>query len=137
MPDNLDLAERERMSFLLDFSQDIAAVRTKADLEAAISNALQRLLSTRLAMIRVIGEDGETLVPYLWDISLFSRVKGLFDQLTSRRTTITDYFDLFGEVYLDFIQSAFDSDFIPHSYNRVDYSKRGHYEYILIFLKIE
>ncbi|MET7253752.1 sigma-54 interaction domain-containing protein [Dyadobacter fermentans] len=92
MPDNPELAERERMSFLLNFSQDIAAVRTKADLEAAISNALQRLLNTRLAMIRVIGEDGQTLVPYLWDISLFSSVMGLFDELTSRRTAVTDYF---------------------------------------------
>lgn len=86
------LSRESEKSFLLDFSQNIAAVRTKADLEAAISDALQHLLSTRLAMIRVIEDDGETLTPYLWDISLFANVMDMFDQLTNRRATVDEYF---------------------------------------------
>lgn len=73
---NEDILSREsEKSFMLNFSQNIAAVRTKEDLEAAITEALQHLLSTRLAMIRIIEDDGETLTPYLWDISLFTNVK--------------------------------------------------------------
>lgn len=86
------LTRESEKSFLLNFSQNIAAVRTKAELEAAISDALQHLLSTRLAMIRVIEDDGETLTPYLWDISLFEDVMDMFDQLTNRRATVDEYF---------------------------------------------
>ncbi|HWV33459.1 MAG TPA: GAF domain-containing protein, partial [Dyadobacter sp.] len=90
---NEEILAREReKSFLLDFSQDIASVRTKADLETAISSALQRLLNTRLAMIRVIEDDGQTLTPYLWDISLFSGVLEMFEQLTYRHATLEEYF---------------------------------------------
>jgi transcriptional regulator with GAF, ATPase, and Fis domain len=90
---NEDILNREsEKSFLLNFSQNIAAVRTKADLEAAISEALQHLLSTRLAMIRIIEDDGKTLTPYLWDISLFANVMDLFDQLTNRIATVDEYF---------------------------------------------
>ncbi|WP_342086206.1 sigma-54-dependent Fis family transcriptional regulator [Dyadobacter sp. OTU695] len=90
---NEEILNREsEKSFLLNFSQNIAAVRTKEDLEAAISEALQHLLGTRLAMIRIIEDDGETLTPYLWDISLFSNVMDLFDQLTNRRATVHEYF---------------------------------------------
>lgn len=90
---NEDILNREsEKSFLLNFSQNIAAVRTKADLETAISEALQHLLSTRLAMIRIIEDDGNTLTPYLWDISLFANVMDLFDQLTNRTATVDEYF---------------------------------------------
>jgi len=90
---NEEILNREsEKSFLLNFSQNIAAVRTKDDLEAAISEALQHLLGTRLAMIRVIEDDGETLTPYLWDISLFNNVMDLFDQLANRRATVHEYF---------------------------------------------
>ncbi|WP_426294992.1 sigma 54-interacting transcriptional regulator [Dyadobacter endophyticus] len=90
---NEEILNREsEKSFLLDFSQNIAAVRTKPDLEAAISDALEHLLSTRLAMIRVIEDDGVTLTPYLWDISLFAGVMDMFDQLANRRATVDEYF---------------------------------------------
>ncbi|WP_291207862.1 sigma 54-interacting transcriptional regulator [Dyadobacter sp.] len=90
---NEEILNREsEKSFLLKFSQNIAAVRTKADLETAISEALQYLLGTRLAMIRVIEDDGHTLTPYLWDDSLFTQVADLFDQLANRTATVDEYF---------------------------------------------
>jgi formate hydrogenlyase transcriptional activator len=90
---NEDILNREsEKSFLLNFSQKIAAVRTKEDLEMAISEALQHLLSTRLAMIRIIEDDSVTLAPYLWDISLYTNVMDLFDQLTNRTATVNEYF---------------------------------------------
>lgn len=93
MFNNEELSEKERINeVLLNFSQNIAAVRTKADLETAISEALQHLLNTRLAMIRVIEDDGETLTPYLWDISLFTNVMDMFSELAHRRATVDEYF---------------------------------------------
>ncbi|MGX5856580.1 sigma-54-dependent Fis family transcriptional regulator [Dyadobacter jiangsuensis] len=90
---NEEILNREsEKSFLLNFSQNIAAVRTKEELESAISEALQHLLGTRLAMIRIIEDDGETLTPYLWDTSLFTHVMDLFDQLANRRATVHEYF---------------------------------------------
>lgn len=90
---NQEFVEKERINeVLLNFSQNIAAVRTKADLETAISEALQHLLNTRLAMIRVIEDDGVTLTPYLWDISLFTNVMDMFSELAHRRATVDEYF---------------------------------------------
>jgi transcriptional regulator with GAF, ATPase, and Fis domain len=79
--------EREK-SFLLNFSQDIAAVRTKADLEHAISSVLQRVLNIRLAMIRIIEDDGITLSPYMYDREMFSKAEANFDELVSKNITI-------------------------------------------------
>jgi transcriptional regulator with GAF, ATPase, and Fis domain len=58
--------EREK-SFLLNFSNDIAAVRTKDDLELAISQVFQQVLHLRLTMIRLLDEDGVHLKPYIYD----------------------------------------------------------------------
>lgn len=84
------LARESEKSFLLDFSQDIAAVRTKADLEAAVSKALRRLLNTSLSMIRVIEDDGDTLTPYLWDEAQFAGVMDVFNGLRARKVTVNE-----------------------------------------------
>jgi transcriptional regulator with GAF, ATPase, and Fis domain len=90
---NEDILSREReKSFLLDFSQEIAAVRSKDDLQAAISRALQQLLNTKLAMIRIIEDDGIALTPYLWDDTQFADVQEIFNLLTSRTVTVDDYY---------------------------------------------
>lgn len=65
---NEETIKQERIkSFLLNFSNDIAAVRTKDDLEAAISQVFQKVLHQRLTMIRLIDEDGMYLKPYIYD----------------------------------------------------------------------
>jgi len=85
------LSKDAEKSFLLDFSQDIAAVRTKDDLEKAISSVLQRLMNTRLAMIRILDDDGLTLTPYLFDQTFFTNVRDMFNQLVATTVTINDY----------------------------------------------
>ncbi|MGA9650674.1 sigma-54-dependent Fis family transcriptional regulator [Pedobacter sp.] len=58
--------EREK-TILLDFSSDIATVRTKEDLEQVISQVLQRLLHTKLTVIRLLKDDAYRLEPYMYD----------------------------------------------------------------------
>ena len=82
------LSKEKEKSFLLNFSQDIAAVRTKADLEHAISSVLQQVLNIRLAMIRIIEDDGVTLSPYMYDREMFSKAEANFDELASKNITI-------------------------------------------------
>ncbi|WP_205509971.1 sigma-54-dependent Fis family transcriptional regulator [Longitalea arenae] len=86
---NEDLLEKEKeKSFLLDFSVEIAQVKTKADLQAAIFKGLDNLLHTKLAMIRVIDDDGIHLSPFLFDKSLFAKVRSNFDEMANDKITI-------------------------------------------------
>ncbi|MCF2518811.1 sigma 54-interacting transcriptional regulator [Dyadobacter sp. CY351] len=78
-------------SFLLNFSQDVAAVRTKDDLENAIFSVLQRVLKIRLAMIRIIEDDGVTLAPYMYDKEMFVGNEEVFKQLASKNITIQEH----------------------------------------------
>lgn len=72
--------KQEQQQFLLDFCDDIAGVRTKADLEVAISKVLQKLLNTKLAMLNLLEDDGVTLRHYMWDESLFEQAKARFEE---------------------------------------------------------
>ena len=82
------LNKEKEKSFLLDFSNDIAGVRTKADLEQAIGNVLQKMLNTKLAMIQVIDDDGVNLTPFMFNRSLFEKAVENFDALVEDRITI-------------------------------------------------
>jgi transcriptional regulator with GAF, ATPase, and Fis domain len=80
---NEEILRQEReQSFLLAFSHDIAAVRTKDDLQCAIFKVLKGVLNMKLAMIRVIEDDAVTLSPYMYDESIFEKVSGTFKAMT-------------------------------------------------------
>ena len=85
------LAKEQEKSFLLDFGQDIASVRTKDDLEEVISSVLQRVLNIRLSMIRIIEDDGVTLSPYMYDKGMFYGEEPIFLELASKNITIDEY----------------------------------------------
>jgi transcriptional regulator with GAF, ATPase, and Fis domain len=62
------IAKREReKSLLLEFSSEIAAVRTKENLQHVISSTLERLFETRLTMLSLLSDDGSELLPYMYD----------------------------------------------------------------------
>jgi formate hydrogenlyase transcriptional activator len=82
--------EREK-SFLLDFSQDIAGVRTKEDLENAIFSVLQNVLNIRLSMIRLLEDDGVSLSAYMYDHTMFDGVDEIFRELASKTITTDEY----------------------------------------------
>lgn len=86
------LHKQQEQSFLLDFSSDIAGIMTKADLEAAITKVLQRLLNTKLAMLRLFDEDRHHLSPYMFDKSLFEGLVSNFDQLSEQKTTKDEHY---------------------------------------------
>ncbi|UOQ69447.1 sigma-54-dependent Fis family transcriptional regulator [Hymenobacter volaticus] len=85
------LSKEQEKSFLLDFSQDIAGVRTKDDLQEAITSVLQRVLNIRLAMIRLIEDDGISLKPYMYDKTLFHGTEDAFTALFSQTISIDEY----------------------------------------------
>lgn len=88
---NEDLLNKEKeKSFLLDFSVDIAQVKTKADLQTAIIKGLDNLLHTKLAMIRVIDDDGFHLRPFMFDKTLFANVISNFDEMATDKITIQE-----------------------------------------------
>jgi formate hydrogenlyase transcriptional activator len=86
------LRKQQEQSFLLDFSNDIARIMTKTDLESAVSKVLQRLLNTKLAMLRLIDEDGYHLTPYMFDKSLFENIVSDFDKLADQKITIDEHY---------------------------------------------
>lgn len=88
---NEEILRREKeQSFLLEFSNDIASVRTKDELHVAISNVLQKVLNIKLAIIRIIEDDGVTLSPYMVDESMFQNESSMFRALASRTLDIHD-----------------------------------------------
>ncbi|SFQ02767.1 sigma 54-interacting transcriptional regulator [Parafilimonas terrae] len=86
--------KHKEQTFLLEFSNDIARVRTKAELQAAIFKVLEKTMHIQLAMIQVIDEDGFNLSPFMYDTTLYdkSRSKSFFDEMVARRVTINEYY---------------------------------------------
>jgi len=84
--------KEEEKSFLLDFSSDIAGIMTKADLETAVFKVLDRLLNTKLAMLRLIDDDGHHLSPYMFDKSLFEGLVSDFGRLSEQKITTDEYY---------------------------------------------
>ena len=82
--------KQNEQAFLLDFSNDVAQVRTKTDLQTAIFRVLDKTLNTKLAMIRVIDEDGFHMSPFMFDRTLFENAKVNFDEMASHRITIEE-----------------------------------------------
>jgi transcriptional regulator with GAF, ATPase, and Fis domain len=80
--------KHQEQTFLLDFSNDIAQVRTKPELQAAIFKVLDKTMHAQLAMIRVIEDDGFNMYSFMYDSSLFQKAKVSFDELLSQRITI-------------------------------------------------
>ncbi|KGO88673.1 Fis family transcriptional regulator [Flavobacterium rivuli WB 3.3-2 = DSM 21788] len=77
-------------SVLLQFSNEIAGVRIKADLECAVINVLRDVLDTKLAMIHTFDDDGFGLTPYMSDTSLFKDVMPSHDERVAIKLTIEE-----------------------------------------------
>lgn len=82
------IKKHQEQTFLLDFSNDIAQVRTKPELQAAIFKVLDKTMHAQLAMIRVIEDDNFTLHPFIFDVSLFQKSKADFDEMAGKPVTI-------------------------------------------------
>lgn len=63
------LNKEKEKSFLLDFSSDIAAVRTKEELARAVRTALGMLNPQGGFVIRTINEDNATMSVYIYDLT--------------------------------------------------------------------
>jgi formate hydrogenlyase transcriptional activator len=84
--------KQEEQAFLLEFSNDITQVRTKLDLQTAISRVLDKTLHTKLAMIRVIEDDGLHMSAFMYDSTLFDKSKVDFDKMMANRITIDEIY---------------------------------------------
>jgi transcriptional regulator with GAF, ATPase, and Fis domain len=81
---------QEEQAFLLDFSNDITQSRTKLDLQNAIFRVLDKAMHTKLAMLRVIDDDGIHLSSFMYDDTLFNKVKTNYEKTQSDRITIDE-----------------------------------------------
>ncbi|PVD52517.1 Fis family transcriptional regulator [Terrimonas sp.] len=86
--------KHQEQTFLLEFSNDIARVRTKAELQAAIFKVLEKTLHIQLGMIQIIEDDGFNLYPFMYDTTLYDKAKSksFFDEMVSKRVTINEYY---------------------------------------------
>ena len=86
---NEEIEKREHeKSFLLNFSNDIAAVRSKDDLESAVKKVFQNVLHINLTMIRLIDDDGVHLTPYIYDKTASYTRDEIYKKLFSAKITI-------------------------------------------------
>jgi formate hydrogenlyase transcriptional activator len=81
--------ERDK-SYLLNFSTDLASVRTREDLEIAISNVLVRLVGMKLCVIRVMEDDGVSLIRYIYNENEIYPDDGSFIELSAKTITINE-----------------------------------------------
>jgi formate hydrogenlyase transcriptional activator len=80
--------KQDEQSFLLNFSNDITQARTALELQDAIARVLDKTMHTKLAMLRVIDDDGLHLSPFMFDRTLFENAKIDFDKMAGDRITI-------------------------------------------------
>src|SRR5690606_14923917 len=71
--------KQAEQTFLIGFSHDITRVKTKQDLQDAISIVLNKTMNTQFVMIRVIEDDGKHLVPFMFDRTLFEKANAKVD----------------------------------------------------------
>jgi transcriptional regulator with GAF, ATPase, and Fis domain len=81
-------SKNKEQSVLLHFSNEIAGIRTKDDLEKAIINVLRDLLNTKLAMLNLFDDDGIGLSPYMFDKTLFEKAEIDFDKMAAVKLDI-------------------------------------------------
>ncbi|MDX2049058.1 MAG: sigma 54-interacting transcriptional regulator [Chitinophagaceae bacterium] len=90
---NEQIARKQaEQTFLIGFSHDITRVRTKQDLQDAISTVLNKTMNTQFVMIRVIEDDGKHLLPFMFDRTLFEKANAKvdFDKMAKDRITIEE-----------------------------------------------
>jgi formate hydrogenlyase transcriptional activator len=88
---NEEIVNKERdKTFLLNFSNEIAAVRTKEDLSTAIYNSLKKLGLIKAYFIRTINDDGITMSPFIHDKDIFYKDDSTFKELLNTKIKITD-----------------------------------------------
>ncbi|SEM80497.1 Transcriptional regulator containing GAF, AAA-type ATPase, and DNA-binding Fis domains [Mucilaginibacter gossypiicola] len=88
---NEEIANKEKeKSFLLDFSHDIAAVRSKHDLSAAVERAVKKLSSVKGYTVRLINCDGATTSTYIYDSTNTFKDDPEFRQMIAAKFPIKD-----------------------------------------------
>ena len=88
---NEELLKKEKeKSFLLDFSSDIAAVRTKEELARAVRAAISKLNQKSGYVIRRINEDNTTMSPYVYDLGIKEPDQNIVSALEKARYPIND-----------------------------------------------
>ena len=86
----LIITKQEEQSYLLDFVRVITHVQNREELKAAVFKVLDGIIHTKLAMIRIIADDGIHLPAFMYDPSLFSNAKNNFEKMSSTDITIDE-----------------------------------------------
>ena len=84
--------KHEEQTFLLEFSNDIAQVRTKPELQSAVFKVLDKIMHIQLAMIQLIEDDGFNLNPFMYDSTLFEKAKTFFNEMVAKQITVNEYY---------------------------------------------
>lgn len=86
--------KQAEQSFLLDFSKDITHIRNREELKSAIFRVLDKIMHTKLAMIRIIHEDGIQMPVFMNDPSLFENGKGSFEKMAAAAVTVKEAYNM-------------------------------------------
>ncbi|GAA4323481.1 hypothetical protein GCM10023149_24450 [Mucilaginibacter gynuensis] len=88
---NEEIIRKEKdKAFLLNFSNDIAAVRSKEDLTIAMRDSLSKINSLKGFVVRLVNEDQTTLSTYIHDGSIAAENDPLLKVVTHTKHPIKD-----------------------------------------------
>jgi len=77
-------------SFLLDFGNEIATVRSQDDLAVIVKQSLKKLDALKGYAIRLINDDGKTLTTYIHDNGVSAKDDPLMLEVTTARLPLND-----------------------------------------------
>jgi formate hydrogenlyase transcriptional activator len=84
------LSKEKEKSFLLEFSHDVAAVRSKDDLSLTVETAVKKLSSVEGYVVRLINDDRTTTSPYIYDTTIPFKDDPEFKELLAIKFNIND-----------------------------------------------
>lgn len=84
------LSKEKEKSFLLEFSHDVAAVRSKEDLSLAVQIAVKKLSSVKGYVIRLINDDRNTTISYIYDSTIPFNDDPEFKEIVTAKFNIKD-----------------------------------------------
>ena len=88
---NEEILEKEQhKTLLLNFSHEIASVRTKEDLSIAIRNSLKKLSVMEVYIIRTLNEDGNTLSPFIYSDETVLKGSAAMQKLHNTKIKISE-----------------------------------------------
>lgn len=88
------LRVNEEQAFLMEFSTNVAKVRSVDDLKHCVTEVLEKTMNVKLGMIQTLEEDQFHLTPFMYDASIYESTnsKAFFDKMVAIQVNVKEHY---------------------------------------------